>query len=463
MSRLSATEAICEFISGTTFENLDAGTVCHARDAIVDGLANMLAGCRQPSAGPSREVFLAQGGSQEATVAGSVRRLPAPNAAFLNGVQLHSLDFEVQGFPPAHGTSSILPAGLAVAERDSLSGADVITAYVVGWEVQQRLRQAGAGADLRSFHPPGVFGPLGAAAAVASLTGLDPTQTGMALGYAASHAGGLFGNNGTGTKATHPGRAARVGVEASLLVRAGLSANPQILEDPKGYLAAFFASEYDGTALCKEAGEPLHIDDPGYLIKPFPAEVFMQWTIQALVELKAEEGLLPEDIVAVRIEPAYYDAHLLRPNPATGLDGKFSYAYCAAVALVEERVAIDSFSDKVRFSPEVDGLLKKIEVVENPEIPSDLHRAWSTVTVQTSDGRRLSHTCHKFPGLPERRINDVERLAKVSDCLRHGGLDHGSCASAVAALERLEDVDDVGSLMQTYFAHDPNEREDGMV
>ena len=82
---------------------------------------------------------------------------------------------------------------------------------MVGWDVQQRLRTAGELGDMRGFHPPGVVGPLGAVAGVINLLGLDVERTTMALGLAASRTGGLFANNGTMTKATHPGNAARVG------------------------------------------------------------------------------------------------------------------------------------------------------------------------------------------------------------------------------------------------------------
>ncbi|GAB3187237.1 MmgE/PrpD family protein [Nesterenkonia suensis] len=462
MTGVGATQALAEFICRMTFSDLSAGAVRAARTAIMDGVASMCAGGREPVAQPAREVFLSQGGVEEASVAGLGQRLPASNAAYVNAVQLHCLDFEVQGFPPAHGTSSILPAALAIAERDGLSGADLVTAFAVGWEIQQRVRAAGDGSDMRSFHPPGVVGPLGAAAAASHLVGFTPEQTAMALGHAASNCGGLFANNGTGTKATHPGRAARVGVESALLVGAGLTANPHILEDRAGFLAAFFASEFDGEALTGSLGEAFRIEEPGYLIKPYPAEVFMQFTMQALVELRDREGLRAEDIARVQIVPALYHPELIRPEPASGLEGKFSYEFCAAVALTEERVTIQSFSDAVRLSPAVQELLPRVEVHSGPRRPPELGAAQSTVTVVARDGRQLRHTCRTFPGMPQRPLSDDEHLTKVMDCLAHAGLDESACLSTVAAWGDLDAVENVQELMRGPLAEGPpKERGEG--
>ena len=159
--------------------------------------------------------------------------------AFLaNGVFGHCLDYEIQGFPPTHGTSSCLPSALALAEERgasgiTISGKTIIEAYVLGWEIQGRLRAASAPAANPAFHPRGIVGPLGGAAASAKVLGLDTHQTQIALGIAASRTGGLTANTGTMVKSTHPGNAARMGAEAGMLAGAGFTASDQILEAPR--------------------------------------------------------------------------------------------------------------------------------------------------------------------------------------------------------------------------------------
>ncbi|HEY4095423.1 MAG TPA: MmgE/PrpD family protein [Baekduia sp.] len=438
---MNATERIASFVSGAPAA-LPQPVVEAAKVAILDGVANLVAGSVQPLAGVVRPYANHRGGTPESVVVGQAQRLPAPLAAWVNGAFLHCLDYEIQGYPSAHGTSSILPAALALADKAGASGAELITAYALGWDVQQRMRTAGVHADLRGFHPPGVVGPLGAAAAAARILRLDAEQTLMALGYAASHTGGLFANNGTMTKATHPAAAASAGVEAAELVALGLTANPSVLEDPRGHVAAFFGAAFDWDVLLDGLGERYHLVDPGFSIKPYPAEIYMQWPIDAARELRAREGIDPERVVSVVVEPPVFRADLSRPRPRSGLDGKFSYEYCVAVALTQDAVTIDAFTDVVCHSAPVARMLERITLRENPDIPSDKATTWARVTVTLDDGRELQGTCTRYPGAIGRPMAREQHLVKVEDCLRAGGA--GDRASGlidlVADLENLPDV-----------------------
>ncbi|GAA0988415.1 MmgE/PrpD family protein [Acrocarpospora macrocephala] len=433
------TGQLVEFAAGARYEQLPAAVVEAAKVVILDGFANMIAGSRQPVSGYIRTYFTAQGGNPEATVAGA--RLPASSAAFVNGVALHCLDYEVQGYPSAHGTSSILPAVLALAERAGASGADVITAFAVGWDVQQRLRTAGEKAPPRGFHPPGVVGPMGAVAAAANLLRLPEAATAAAFGLAASRAGGLFANNGTMAKALHPGGAARAGVECAGLAACGVTANPAILEDHRGYVAAFFGEAYDEKAL----GTAHHLVDPGFAIKRFPAEIFMQWPMEAMRTLREEEGLDPGEVAEIVVEPPVFRADLSRPSPESGLDGKFSYEYCVAVALTQPEVRIGSFADAVLRSEVMQETLPKIRLVHNPDIPRDKAHTWARVTVHTHDGRTLARTCRRYLGAIGRPMDRETRLRKVADCLSEASR---SWEPLVDVVERLETLPDLSELVQ---------------
>ena len=267
------------------------------------------------------------GGAPRCSVVGWGFKTNAPFAAYANGVFGHSLDYEIQGFPPTHGTSACLPAALALGEETRASGRDIILAYVLGWEVQGRLRAAGAGAGAGmspGFHPPGVVGPIGGAVAAAKMLRLNLEQTKMALGIAASRAGGLTANTGTMVKSTHPGNAARMGAEAALLARAGFTSHPDVLEAPSGYADAMFSRgmDWDGLTGGLAAGFVPRIVDPGFHIKRFPAQIFMQWLTEAVLDLRAAHGLRPEQVEQLAVESATEGTE--RPVPTTGLDGKFS-------------------------------------------------------------------------------------------------------------------------------------------
>jgi 2-methylcitrate dehydratase PrpD len=436
------TSALAGFAARTRYADLPGDVVAAAKIAILDGIANLAAGAVQPIAAVVRPYVTGKGGAAEASVIGGPRRLPTTSAAWLNGVLMHCLDYEIQGYPSAHGTSSILPAALAVAEHTGRSGADVVLAYALGWDVQQRLRWAGRKADLRGFHPPGVVGPMGAVAAAGRLLDLAPDRMAAAMGLAASRAAGLFANNGTMAKATHPGSAARAGVESAELAAAGLTANTEILEDHRGYVAALFGGVFDLDSVTADLGTRWHLVDPGFTIKPYPAEIYMQWPIDAARELRAKESFEPEDVVAVEVEPPNYRRDLSRPAPVSGLDGKFSYEYCVAVALTRPQVRIASYSDDVRFSAPVESMLGKITLVANPATPTDKRETWATVRVRLRDGRVLSNRCHRFTGDPERPMDRPTRLAKVADCLATGGV----AEEIVAIVAHLDEQPDVRAL-----------------
>ena len=158
---MSATRTLAQFIADTEFENLPPPVVEAAKIAILDGVANIVAGSVQELADIIGRYVRDAGGSPQASVVGWGYQTNPPAAAFANGVFGHCLDYEIQGFPPTHGTSSCLPAALALAEHHHAPGERVITAYVLGWEIQGRLRAASAPATAPAYHPPGLVGPLG--------------------------------------------------------------------------------------------------------------------------------------------------------------------------------------------------------------------------------------------------------------------------------------------------------------
>lgn len=444
---MSVTSQLAEFASRTTYSDLPDDVVAAAKTVLIDGIANVLAGSREPVAERLRAYTTGLGGTPQATVVNSTVRLPAGQAALTNGVALHCLDYEAQGYPSAHGTSSILPAVAAVAERDSRSGAEVLTAFVVGWDVQQRLRAGGEKGDMRGFHPPGIVGPLAAAAAVANLSKLDTDTTTMAIGLAASRTGGLFGNNGTMTKATHPGNAARSGVESADLAALGVTSNPDILHTRRGYVAAAMGGVFDDELALDGLGSRYHIVDPGFSIKPFPAEIYMQWPLDAMTELKARTGITPDDVVEVIVEPPVYRADLSRPEPVTGLDGKFSYEYVTAAALVENRVHIGTFTDEVRFSPAMVTTLGKITLKENSDIPSDKKRTWARVTVRLRDGSEHEQVSTKYEGAIGRPMSAQTHQAKIADCFAEGGA-AAIRERVIDLVDNLERMDDASTLFE---------------
>jgi 2-methylcitrate dehydratase PrpD len=446
-SAMEATNTLAQFIIDTHYETLPKEVVSAAKIGIMDGVANMLAGATQPLAATINEYVRQLGGTPRCSVVGHDLKTNAPSAAFANGVFLHCLDFEIQGQPPTHGTSAVLPPALALGEMSSASGTRLIEAYVIGWELQGRFRRASLRCNLRGFHPPGLFGPVGAAAASARTLGLDQTQTRMALGIAASHTGGLTANTGTMVKSTHPGAAARQGVEAALLAQAGFLSHDNIIEAHQGYVDVLFGAEFDWNALTCDLGSSFQLVTPGFNIKRYPAQIYMQWAIEAAQTLQQRHRIRAEDVSYLELE---VPAGLVRrghEEVRSGLDGKFSFAYCGAVALAEGQVDIDSFSDATRFSPRVEALLPKVQIKPNPDIPTGIPDTWAVARVGLGDGRELSEQCRHYRGSIANPMSRDEHLSKVRACARRS-LQPADIERVIGMVETLETLPDLRHLME---------------
>jgi 2-methylcitrate dehydratase PrpD len=328
----------------------------------------------------------------------------------------------------------------------SAPGTRLIEAYVIGWELQGRFRRASSRCNLRGFHPPGLFGPVGAAAASARMLGLDPTQTRMALGIAASHTGGLTANTGTMVKSTHPGAAARQGVEAALLAQAGFLSHDSIIEAHQGYVEVLFGAEFDWEALTRDLGTTFQLVTPGFNIKRYPAQIYMQWAIEATQTLQQRHHIRAEDVAYLELEVPAGNVRRGHEDVRSGLDGKFSFAYCGAVALAEGQVDIDTFSDATRFSPRVEALLPRVRIKPNPDIPTSIPDTWAVARVGLRDGRELSEQCRHYRGSIANPMSRDERLSKVRACAQRS-LQSRDVERVIDMLEALETLPDLRQLM----------------
>ena len=436
---MNPTKTLSEFVASSRYDDFDDCVVEAAKIAILDGVANMLAGSTQELASIVGRYVQDMGGSTQSSVVGWGFKTNAPSAAFANGVFGHCLDFEIQGYPPTHGTSSCLPAALALGEERLTNGKAIIEAYVMGWEIQGRLRAASAAFSNPAYHPPGLVGPLGGAVAGAKVLGLDAWHIQMAMGIAASRTGGLTANTGTMVKSTHTGNAARMGAEAAILAAAGYTSSDSILEAPNGYSDALFDGNMDWEILTNGLGVSYRLVDPGFDIKRFPAQVHMQNPIEAVLNLLESHSLRADDVenLTVHTGGRGHSGSL----PASGLDGKFSIEYCAAAALLDGKVGIETFTDDRRFSPDMEETLGKIQVE-----PGNHDSADAKVTALLKDGSSAAAECRGFRGSARNPMSRDERMDKVIDCIGRVLTDQDA-DRLVSLIEGLENVADISEIM----------------
>ena len=418
----------------------DAALETQCRLLLLDGLAVAVAGAGEP--GPTLLAGLARRDTTAgpAKIIGKGFSTSVVQAARINGMAMHVLDFEPMWNPPNHALSPLLPALLALAEMREQEGAGpqgraVLRAIAKGVEAQGRLRLASAQIEPAklSMHPPGAVGPLAAALACGDLLGLSGEQLAAAVGIAASRCGGLLANVGSMTKALHCGDAAANGVEAAMLAAAGFTANSDALGNARGWGPMLFGATFDSEPLLRPLMTPRALD-PGPAWKLFPSQFATHFAITAALEAREAAGggdLASCDLVnrVRRVElrtPAM--PYIDRPRPVSGLDGKFSWQYTAAIALLDGRVDPASFTDARRFAADAVALLERTVLVNDPAISGRFDRMYVEIAVELEDGTTVVRRCDAPLGswtrpVPPERVKAKAR-ALLADTL-------GSAAASV--------------------------------
>ncbi len=447
----SVIEQLAAYSTAETFDKLPEAAVRAARLAILDTLGVMLAGSPEDTAVRARALLAHRRGTEEATVAGTPLRAPVEDAAFANGTAAHALDYDdVHASLSGHPSAPILCPTLAVAERAGASGAALVTAFVVGVEIEAKLGRALNPAHYEvGWHATATCGVFGAAAATAKLLGLSSAQTAHALAIAASMASGIKANFGTDCKPLHVGHAARCGVEAALLAQAGFTGNPDALEHDDG-----FGSTHGGGSkpqwdlVTVDLGAPHEIVDPGIGVKRYPSCASTHQSLDATLALMEEHAIAPAAVDAVECGVFYLAPHqLIYDRADTGLQGKFSMPYCVSAALLDRTVGFAQFADERVRRADVQTLMPKVRMFVHPEQTTRecLPTRFSEVTITLKDGRRLQKRVAQAKGQPKNPLTTRELEAKFRDAATRV-LPAARAEAILSAVQTLETVSDVSAL-----------------
>lgn len=420
-----------------------------AKNVVLDGASVILAGSTEPL-GLGRLVtqwVRDNGGTAESSVIAGGFKAPAMSAAFANGTMAHALDFDNVSHPRNHPQSPTLSAILALAEKYGLPGEQVLGAIVVAFEVQGRLRLAATGLDTgKGFHKPGTVGLFGGVAGCAWLLGLSRHEMLMALGIGGSRAGSLAINTGTMTKSSHSGHAARMSVECVELARRGWTASEGVF-DAGGFFDTFLGDRYQSELLVDDFGDPYRMVDPGIGYKKHPCNFNTQRAVDAALELRAENDIDYRDIDNVVIEVHPFD-YINRPNPATGLEAKFSIQYTTSIALIDGILTVDSFSDDRRFSDDIVQFLPKVSVVYDDSIDFSTVKMNTRVRVTMKDGTVHFREKQKITGMVGIPLSRAERERKFYSCALRV-MSKSRADDLLALIDNVAELDDVNELMST--------------
>lgn len=403
-----------------------------ARRAVVDTLACMAGGAREPA---TLAAARASGISS------------AESRALVLGTASHALDYDdVCMLATCHPSAPVLSALLANLDelQPSTSLAELFTAHLVGTEVMLRLGAwLGFGHYALGFHATSTLGVIGATVAFAHIKRLPNTTMHAALSIAASSASGLRANFGTDTKPLHVGFAASAAVRAVQLAEAGVSAS----RDALAGFAHAFSGGADLPPLSFRPSQPWAIQSPGFETKRYPSCYMTHRLIAGVHRLREHRSDAERsgDLTISVLFPQGGTAPLKHPHPRTGLEAKFSALYCAAAAWHDGKISLASFSDEACTRTLVAKTMAAVSVRERDGPHEPLGSAPVEVAVIGRDWE--DHIVVDWaPGSAQDPMSDDELFDKWVDCALHGGLPSPN-ASAKALLHSEQDQPAIPLLM----------------
>ena len=435
---------ITDFIHGA---RVPPEASARAATAVKDTIGVMLAGVGEPAARIA-QAMASEDGVGTCRVLGTSLQTSPELAALANGVSAHSLDYDDMCFVSlAHPSCALVPAILATGELVHARSSALLDAYVIGFELECRL---GNVMNPRHYHQRGwhctsSIGTVGAAAAAARILGLGVQATQHALGIAASSACGLKENIGSMVKPLHAGMAARNGVMAARLAQRGFTASPHAIDGPQGYLVAMDSERDSLDAAVGDLGIRWEILHSGVTVKLYPSCAATHPPLDALIAMKRREQITADQVRAIDVEVDSMTPRLLiHPDPVTGLEAKFSMPFCAAAAIVYDRIGIDTFDvDHIR-NPTVQALMKHVTLRANEEFDKGAPLARARVSVYLRDERVVSLAVDGARGYPGRLTNE-ELATKFAGCATRT-LSESAANAAWAALISLDAITDVREL-----------------
>jgi 2-methylcitrate dehydratase PrpD len=340
-------------------------------------------------------------------------------AALLNGTLAHSLDFDdTHAEASLHSSAPILSAALAAAQMNKSSGQELITACVVGYEVQIRLGLAGGSSAhyKKGFHPSATCGIFGAAAAAGYLIGLTKEKYISAFGIALSQSAGSmqFLTDGAWTKRSHVGQAAQNGLSCAIMAGEGFKGPSEAFEGQWGYLHSY-ASGGDVKKAMNGLGEKFETLNLG--VKPYPSCRYSHAAIDGLIELKKELKFSSDDLDDIDIGLSETALNIIgypltdKQHPKSIVDGQFSMPFCAAVTVKSGGLQWDDYKNHLN-NKDTLSLCNKIKVSPDEDAEKCCPEYMSAKIKVVVKGEKYEKFVKIPKGEPENFMEDEEFISK---------------------------------------------------
>ncbi len=438
-----ATAALAEFAASLTYEAIPERVRQYCKDLLLDALACAHAGHAGEETHQVAALASALAQSRESTIVGG-GRLSLAGATLLNGYLITAVTMCDAHRPTmTHITPEVVPPALAIAERDALSGRDLLVALAAGFEVTTRI---GIGVDFaefraRGWHGPGIFGPFGAAAAVGRLLRFDADTMACAFGLAGSQAAGTFAAWGTPTVKFHQCRGALSGLLAALLAHEKFVATREFLTARDGGMYSSYVSSGRPQAALADLGERWELEQ--IALRPWPAASSIQGLITAIFDIVGSRDIDPARVKAVRIglSKSVFDLHGNFSKYRGKFEALLSAHYVAAAILHDRELTLAQFEPTRYDDPELRSFAELVEV----RAESDLRGVAARVVVEDVDGDWLSARCDQPLGAPQNKLSRGQIETKFRTYAA-GRLSQAAIDDVIGAVVRLEHLASVREL-----------------
>ncbi len=415
---------LAKFAANLNYEDIPEAVRDRAKHLVLDsvGIAHASSTYHFASVAMAAAEALSENGDNP--VIGSSKKLSLRDAALVNGILCHGLDFDdTHSAGVIHTTTSTFPCALATANHVNASGKDMLIAYIIGVESAARLGMVvKGGLHQIGFHPTGVMGAFGCSLVAGRLLGLDEQQLAMAQGIVLSMAAGSleFLEDGAWTKRMHPGWAAVSGITAAFLAKEGYVGAGHPYEGRFGLFNTYVNNpEYNANNELSLAtaglGRVWEIDNVA--IKPFPACHFTHGCIDAALglvrdnqikatDIKRIRALVPQEVVKTVCEPV---ANKRRPQ--NEYDAEFSIPFLVSAAITRGQFTLAELSDDSLKDPEILSLADRVDYEVDPDSGFPIYYS-GEVVVEMIDGSEIRQRKAVNRGNSDRPISNEEIIEK---------------------------------------------------
>jgi aconitate decarboxylase len=446
----AVTLALAKWASELTLAAVPAGVVSHLKTCLLDTIGCGLFGALQPWGRIASDVAVGLSGGGRSSLFARREKVSSSDAALANGTAIHGFELD-----DAHVASSLhpgavaFPASLAIAEVQSVSGDQLLTALAVGYEIGLRLGVcAGLAHSTSGYHVTGTVGAVAAAAAAGRALALPPTQLAHALAIGATQAAGLYvARLGAMTKRFHAGRAAQSGVLAACLAQRGFTGSLDTLEAPFGGFLSTLHAQFDAASMLNGLGEHWELARVG--LKAYAACASAHTTIDGVRELRSR-GLHAENLqrLTVRMSRKGYINIGWPYRPCDVMTAQMNGSYAAAVTLIDGDAFIDQYDEQRLCDTAILALLPRIYFLHDPELDEGGAVKRHAVKIESvlRDGRVLSTEIEQRRGSPDQPLSIAEveekfrRLAAVA-------LAPSAADDVVGLVAMIEHQSDLGRLI----------------